>query len=99
DLRVVEAERIAEQVPELGGAAAGPARQPRPAAARQAVERAADRRLVVLDDRVTVGRLITGETERVQRERVDVGRRPLLLDQTAEDADLDGIGIHGRQPT
>ena len=54
----------------------------------------ADRRLVVLDDRVTVRRLVAGEPERVQRQRVGVGSRSLLLDQAAEHPDLDGVRVH-----
>src|SRR5206468_9527190 len=44
-------------------------------------------------------RLVAREAKRVQRERVGVRRRPLLLDQTAEDTDLDGVGIHNRLKT
>src|SRR5262249_11647850 len=94
DLGLPKAERLVEEMAELDGAAAPPAREPRPAAARQAVERRADRRLVVLDDRVAVGRLVAREPERVQRQRVDVRGRALLLDQAAEDADLDSVGVH-----
>src|SRR5262249_12799914 len=97
DLLFAQAERLVEQMPELDRPAAGPARKTRPAAAAELVERAPDRRLVVVDDGVPVGRLVAREPERVQRERVLVGRRPLLFDQTAQDAQLDGIGIHGRQ--
>src|SRR5581483_4838375 len=57
-------------------------------------ERLADLLLVVVDDRVARGRLVAGEPQRVQRQRVGVGRRPLLLDQAAENADLDRVGIH-----
>ena len=48
-----------------------------------------DLALVVRDDRVAVRRLVAGEPECVQRERVLVGRRPLLLEQAAEHAELD----------
>src|SRR5438128_702511 len=81
-------------MPELGRAASRSARQARPAAARQRIERGADRRLVVLDDRVAVRRLVTGQAERVERERVRVRRRALLLDQATEDTDLDRVGVH-----
>ena len=55
--------------------------------------------LVVADDRVAVRRLVAGEPERVERERVLVGRRALLLQQAAEDAELDRVGIHAAERT
>src|SRR5213079_2394571 len=61
---------------------------------RFAAEPVANRRLVVFDDRVAVRRLVACEPERVQRERILIRCRPLLLDQTAEDANLDGVGVH-----
>ena len=67
----------------LGPAAAGAAGQPRPAPAPPPVQRVADRLLVVVDDRVAVRRLVAGQAQRVQRERVDVRRRPLLLEHVA----------------
>ena len=94
DLRGNPAERVVEQVAVLGDPAAGAAREPHPAAAREAVERPADLGVVVVDDRIAIRGLVAGEPERVQRERVLVGRRPLLLDQAAEDADLNGVGVH-----
>ena len=62
--------------------------------ARQARQRGPDRRLVVLDHGVAVGRLVARQPQRVQRQRVDVGRRPLLLDQTTEHPQLDRVGVH-----
>ena len=58
--------------------------------------RAADRVLVVVHHRVAVGGLVAGQPQRVERERIDVGRGPLLLDQAADHADLDGIRFHLR---
>src|SRR5205085_3019848 len=51
-LGVREVDRFVEKVPVLDGATAGPAREAHPALAREPLERRADRRLVVLDDRV-----------------------------------------------
>jgi hypothetical protein len=67
----------------------------RPALAVKPLERLPDRRLVVGDHRVAVRGLVAGEAERVQRQRVDIGRRSLLLDQAAENPDLDGVCVHG----
>ena len=61
---------------------------------REALQRLADRLLVVVDDGVAVGRLVAGEPQRVQGQWVGVGRRPLLLDQAAEHPDLDGVRVH-----
>src|SRR5258708_39302327 len=78
----------------LRGPTSRPAREARPALAIEPVERPANLALRVVDDGFAVRRLVTGEPERVQRERIDVGRRPLLLDQAAEDTNLDGVCIH-----
>ncbi len=72
---------LVEQVAVLGRAAGGG--QPGPAPAAEAVQRAADRLLVVVDDRVAVGRLVARVPQRVQGQRVGVGRGALLLDQAA----------------
>jgi hypothetical protein len=52
-------------------------------AVHESMEPGADRLFVVGDDRIAVGRLVTGRPERVQRERIDVGRRPLLFEGDA----------------
>ena len=96
ELAVVEAERLVEQVAELVGAARVAAREPRVAALGEPVQRLADHRLVVFDDRVAVRRLVAREPQRVQAERVLVRRRALLLDQAAEDAHLDRVEVHHR---
>ena len=96
DLLVRDAHRLVEEVPELRGAASRPARQPQPALAVQPLERLADRRVVVLDDGVAVRGLVAREPQRVERERIGVRRRPLLLDQAAEDAKLGGVCLHAR---
>ena len=82
-------------------AGGGTSRPGCPARSRAAPSRGArggrarpDLRLVVVDDGLAVRRLVAGEPERVQRERVLVGRRALLLDEAAEDPDLDGVGVH-----
>ena len=84
-------------MPVLQRAASGAARDPRPTAVRKAVERLPDLTFVVFDDGVAIGRLIAGEPERVERERVLIRGRPLLLDQAAEDANLDGADVHGAE--
>jgi len=40
--------------------------------------------------RIAVRALVAGQDEGVQRQRIGVGHRPLLLDEHAEDAGLDG---------
>src|SRR6266511_4845153 len=82
-------------MPVLERAAAGTAREPGPAPIRHTFEGGLDLPLVVVDDGIAVRRLVTRETERVQRERIGVRGRPLRLDQAAEDADPDGVGMHG----
>ena len=59
-----------------------------PVRAAQARCRLAHVVLVVVDHRVAVGRLVAGQAQRVERQRVGVGRGALLLDQAAEDAHL-----------
>src|SRR6185295_18144665 len=95
-LRLVEPERIVQQVAVLAGAAASPAGEPGPAAQSEAAQALDDRGLVVVDDRIAVGRLIAGEAQGVEREGVLIWRDPLLFDQAAEDADLDGVGLHAQ---
>ena len=86
-----DAERLVEQVAVLRRAAAVVAGQPRPAPVTEPREGVAEDVLVVLDDRVAVRRLVARRPQRVERERVGVGRHALLLQQAAEDADL-GVG-------
>jgi hypothetical protein len=95
ELAVRDAERVVDQVPVLRCAAAGSAREPDEALAREPSDCLADRLLVVLDDGIAVRGLIACEAERVERQRVDVGRRPLLLDQAAENPGLDRVEVHG----
>src|SRR5918995_2630546 len=94
DLTIREAKRLVEQMPVLHCPAPGAARKAHPAAAGKPLERLADRRLVVLDDRVAIRRLVAGEPKRVQRERIGVRRRPLLLDQAPQHPELDGVRVH-----
>ena len=94
-----DGQRLVEQVAVLRRAAARRARVPRPAPAAQALERVAQHRLVVVHDRVAVRRLVAREAQRVERQRVLVGRRALLLEQGAEDALFGCRQVHGRQPT
>ena len=95
DLVVGEPERLLHELPVLHRAAALARREPRPLLAPEPLQRVADRLLVVVDDGVAVRRLVAGEAERVERQRVGVGRRSLLLDQAAEHPDLDGVCVHG----
>jgi hypothetical protein len=94
DLRRDAAERVVEQMAELGGTATRPAREPHPAAPGEAVERRPDLRHVVVDDGIAVRRLVAGVPECVQGERVLIGRRALLLDQAAEHPDLNCVRVH-----
>ena len=99
-LLAADLQRLVEQVAVLGGAAGVAAGEPRPAPLAEAVERVADRGLVVVHDRVAVGRLVAGQAKGVEGERVGVRRRALLLEQAAEDAQLGGREVmHGAQPT
>ena len=92
----LEPELLVEELPVLRRPAPRPARDACPAAARQTLQRVVDLPLVVVDDRVAVRRLVAGEPERVESERVLVGRRALLLEQAAEHAELDCVGVHAR---
>ncbi len=96
DLVGGEAERIVEELPVLRGSAPCAAREPRPPPAREALQCIVDLVLVVVDDRIAVRRLVARETECVERQRVLVRSRPLLLEQAAEHPELDGIGVHER---
>ncbi len=87
-LAVLERQRFGEQVSILWRAAARAAGQPREAAAFEAVQRVADRRLVVVDHGLAVRRLVARQAQRVQRQRVGIGRGALLFHQAAEHADL-----------
>ena len=79
-------ERLVDEVAVLRRAAAAAARVADPAPAAEPLQRGAQRRLVVVDDRIAVRRLVAGESQRVERQRVLVGRRALLLQQAAEHA-------------
>src|SRR5215203_4751345 len=93
-LFVVESKCLRQQMAILAGATAGPAGEAGPAPLCQAPQRAADRLLVVVDDGAAVGRLVAGEPQRVEREGIGVGRGPLLLDQAADDSNLDCVRLH-----
>ena len=71
-----------------------PAREPDPPAVREPLDPLAHGRLVPVDDRVAARRLVARVPQGVDRQRVLVGRRPLLLDQAAEDAQLYRVEIH-----
>ena len=92
DLRRDAAERVVEQVAVLGDPAAGAAREPHPAAAREVVEcRRISARRSRRPDRGSSP--VAGEPERVQRKRVLVGvvaaSRP-----GSRGRGLDGVGVH-----
>ena len=97
DLVGREADLRVEQLAVLRGPAPGAARQPGPPPSREALERVVDLALVVEDDRIAVRRLIAREPESVERERVLVGRRSLLLEQAPQHAQLDRVGVHARR--
>ena len=44
--------------------------------------------LIVVDDRISVCRLIAGQAQRIERQRIGVGGRSLLFKQAAEHPDL-----------
>jgi hypothetical protein len=90
-----EVECLLEEVAVLRHAAARAAGEARPAAPGELVDGGADLRLVVAHDGLAVRGLVAREPQRVQRERIDVGCRPLLLDQAAEDSELNRVGVHG----
>src|SRR5262245_8471112 len=99
-LRREQVERLVEQVPVLRDARARARRQACPADLTEALRRGAHSRLVVVHDGLTVRRLVAREPQRVERQRILVGCRPLLLDQAAEDAQLGGLqalGAHALQ--
>ena len=90
----VHSERLGQEVTVLAGAAAGAAGETGPPSLRQAPQRLHHRRLVVGGNGVAIGRLVAGQPQRVEGERVGVRRRPLLLDQTADHPDLDRVRLH-----
>jgi 7-cyano-7-deazaguanine reductase len=94
-LGIGQTECVVQQVPILDRTAARPAGEAHPAAPAPPVERGADGRLVVLDHGVSVGALVAGRAQGVERERIDVWGRTLLLDEAAENANLHGIEVHG----
>ncbi len=96
-LGIAQPERLAEQVLVLDRAGGRPAGQGGPLSAREPVERGAHRGLVVIDHRIAIGRLVACEAKRVERERVLIGSGALLLHETGDHADLDGIRFHGAQ--
>ncbi|CAA9462706.1 MAG: hypothetical protein AVDCRST_MAG38-303 [uncultured Solirubrobacteraceae bacterium] len=90
----VEGERLVEQMAELGRATALRAGQAGVASASETGQGLADLRLVVVDDGVAVGGLVAGQAQRVEAERIGVGRRALLLEQGSQDPDLDVVQLH-----
>jgi hypothetical protein len=95
ELAVRDAERVVEEVAVLRGAAAWTAREPDEALPGDPGDRLTDGLLVVVHHGIPVRGLVAREPERVERERIDVRRRPLLLDEAAEDPGLDGVEVHG----
>ena len=71
----------------------------RPAPAREPLQRLVDLALVVRHDGLAVRRLVARVAQGVERERVLLGRRPLLLEQAPEHSELDGIGVHREERT
>ena len=84
-LGLVDAERLLGQMAVLdraAGVAAGQSGQP---VAREPLGRLTDGVLVVVDDRLAVGRLVAREPERVERQGVLVGGGEPLLDQAPQE--------------
>ena len=63
-----------------------------------ALRRLAHGRLVVVDDRIAVRRLVARQPQRVERQRIGVRSRLLLLEQAAEHPDLRRIEVVHRRP-
>jgi len=77
-------------MPVLDRTARVSAREPCEPVPAQPLRGVAHGRFVVVGHRMAVGRLIARQPQRVQRERVLVGRRQPLLDQAPEHALLGG---------
>ena len=60
----------------------------------KSVEGLADLLLVEVKDGVAAGVLVARVDERVQRERIVLGRGDLFFDESAEDAELDLVEVH-----
>src|SRR4051794_1182550 len=65
-----EVERLVEEVAVFRDTRAGPRRRARPADLTEPLRCRAYLRLVVVDDRLAVRRLVAGEPQRVQRQRI-----------------------------
>ena len=89
-------QRLVEQMAVLECPAARAAREPGPAAVRESVEGGLDLSLLEGHHRIAIRRLVASEPKKVQKQRIRVENRALLLDQTAQNTDLDGIGVHRR---
>jgi len=96
NLGAAETDCLVEQLAILRRPAPRATREAGPAAAGEPLKRLMDLALFVGGDRIAVRRLVAGEAESVQRERVLVRRRALLLQEAAEDTELDRVGVHGR---
>ena len=60
----------------------------------ESVEGLADLLFIEVEDGVAAGALVAGVDERVQRERIVLGRGDLFFDESAEDAELDLVEVH-----
>lgn len=95
DLLAGEPERLVEELTVLRCPASRAAREPRPTAPCQTLERLVDLRFGIGDDGIAVGGLVAREAQGIEREGILVRRCPLLLEEAAEDPQFDRIGIHG----
>jgi hypothetical protein len=90
---------LRKQVPVLRSPAAGAAGHTGEPATLETVQRIADDRVVVVDHRIPVGGLVARQPQRVERQRVGIGGRSLLLQQAAEHSRLRGGQVHRLKPT
>ena len=84
ELLAVEPERLLRQVAVFDRAASVPARESREPVQAQPLGGLPHGGLVVGGHRIAVGRLVAGQPERVERQRILVRRGPALLDQTPQ---------------
>ena len=80
----IEIVPLAELLLILADAAAGLIDFPQQLFLAQAVQRANDRRLVVLDDRIAAGRLVAGIDQCVQRKRIVFRRGGFFLNERSQ---------------
>jgi hypothetical protein len=98
DTRLVDLELVAEHVPVLRGPVVRAVHDPDEPRSPERREGTLDVAVLVAHHRIPGGRLVAGEAERVEGERVRLGRGALLLDQAAEHPALLGGQVHNAHP-